>query len=329
GGVGDVFLHLGHGIGVDQRALHHAIGEAVAHLHGFHLGDQPLDDFFVDARLHVDAVGAYAGLPGIAVLGSEDAVHRAVQVGVVEHDERRVAAELQRELLDGGRALLHERAAHFGGAGEAELAHDLAFAQRRADLARTAGDNVEYAGGHPGFLGQHGQRQRGQRRLLGRLDHHGAAGRQRRPDLAGDHGGGEVPGRDGGGDPDGLLQHHQALAALGALQDVAVDALGFFGEPFQERRGVGDLAGRFGDRLALLGRHDGGQVLLVGHHQLGPFQQDRAAFLAGLGGPGGQGGGGAGDGLFGFLAPQLGHRDDGLAGGGVVDRDGGGAAGAD
>ena len=120
-----------------------------------------------------------------------------------------------------------------------------------------------------------------------------------------------------------------ALAALGALQDVAVDALGFFGEPFQERRGVGDLAGRFGDRLALLGRHDGGQVLLVGHHQLGPFQQDRAAFLAGLGGPGGQGGGGAGDGLLGFLAPQLGHRDDGLAGGGVVDRDGGGAAGAD
>ncbi|MNK46889.1 hypothetical protein D3C87_656840 [compost metagenome] len=327
-GVGDVFLHLFHRVAVDQRALRHAVGEAVADLHGVDLGHQALGDFLVDAGLHVDAVGAHAGLAGIAVLRGQDAVDRAVQVGVVEHDEGRVAAQFQRQLLDGGRALLHQRAADFGRPREAQLAHDIAFAQRGADIARAAGDDVEHARGHAGFFSQHGQRQRGQRRLLGRLDHHGAAGGQRRTDLAGDHGGGEVPGRDRGGDADGLLERQQALPGLGALQNVAVDALGLFGEPFQERRGVGDLARGLGDRLALFGRHDGGQVLLVLHHELGPLQQDRGAFLAGLGAPGGQRGLSAGDGLFRFLAAQLRHGHDGLAGGGVVDGDGGAAAGA-
>src|SRR5690606_30512040 len=40
------------------------------------------------------------------------------------------------------------------------------------------------------------------------------------------------------------------------------------------------------------------------------------------------GGFGAGDGLFGFLAAQLGHRHNGFARGRVVDGDGGAAAGA-
>ncbi len=177
------------------------------------------------------------------------------------------------------------------------------------------------AGRHAGLFGQHGQRQRGQRRLLGGLDDHGAAGGQGRAGLSGDHRGREVPGRDRGGDADGLLERHQALAGLGALQDVAVDALGFLGKPLQERGRVGDFAGRLGDGLALFGRHDGSQVFLVLHHQLRPLQEDRGAFLAGLGGPGGQGGLGAGDGLFGFLAAQLGHRHDGLAGGRIVDGD--------
>jgi len=47
----------------------------------------------------------------------------AVDVGVVEHDEGRVAAQFQRQLLDGGCALRHQDAAHFGGAGEGQVAH--------------------------------------------------------------------------------------------------------------------------------------------------------------------------------------------------------------
>ena len=40
--------------------------------------------------------------------------------------------------------------------------------------------------------------------------------------------------------------------------DLAVDALGLAGEPLEEARGVLDLAGCLGERLALLGGHHGG-----------------------------------------------------------------------
>jgi len=58
--------------------------------------------------LHEQAVRAYAGLPGVAVLGGERALDRGVEVGIVEHDEGRVAAELHRRLLHRLRALLEE-----------------------------------------------------------------------------------------------------------------------------------------------------------------------------------------------------------------------------
>ena len=47
---------------------------------------------------------------------------------------------------------------------------------------------------------------------------------------------------------------------------VAIDPLGFLGEPFDEGGGVGDLALGFGQGLALLGGKDHGEIVLVGHH---------------------------------------------------------------
>ena len=60
---------------------------------------QLLDEAVVHARLHEHAVRADAGLAAVAELGGHQAVDRRVEVGVVEHDERRVAAEFERQLL--------------------------------------------------------------------------------------------------------------------------------------------------------------------------------------------------------------------------------------
>ena len=113
---------------LDQRALVHAVVKAVAHLGGFHLGGKLGHELVVHALLHVDAVGAHAGLPGVAVLAGKGAFHGGVDVRVVEHDEWRIAAQFQRQLLHRGRALRHEDAAHLGGAGEAQVAHHVAGA---------------------------------------------------------------------------------------------------------------------------------------------------------------------------------------------------------
>ena len=118
-----------------------------------------------------------------------------------------------------------------------------------------------------------------------RLDHHGAAGGERRSRLARDHRVREIPRRDQRTDADRLLHHHDALVRPGRRNRVAVRALAFLGEPLDERRAIGDLAARLGERLALLGGHDLRQVFLVRHHQVEPLAQDHGALLRGLRAP--------------------------------------------
>ncbi len=150
-------------------------------------------------------------------------------------------------------------------------------------------------------FGEDGHRERGQRRFGGGAGDEAAADGKRGGDLAGDHGVGEVPGRDRGGDADRLLDDHQAQVALVAGDGFAVDALGLFAEPFDEGRAVDHLALRLGQGLAHFGGQDRAEVIGIGDHQVGPFAQDRGAFLAGAGGPfvaglvgGGDGAGGLG-----------------------------------
>src|SRR3546814_4652300 len=53
-------------------------------------GGQALDQVFIDTRLDVDAVGAHAGLAGVAILRGQDAIDGTIEIGVVEHNERRI-----------------------------------------------------------------------------------------------------------------------------------------------------------------------------------------------------------------------------------------------
>src|SRR5260370_7875338 len=69
---------------------------------------------------------------------------------------------------------------------------------------------------------------------------------------------------------------------------VAIDALALLAEPFDEGRGVDDLAARFRERLPLLGRHQLRQAFLVLDHQLVELAQDGGALLAGACAPIGQ-----------------------------------------
>ena len=76
---------------------------------------------------------------------------------------------------------------------------------------------------------------------------------------------------------------------------VAVDALALLGKPLDERGGVGDLSAAFGQGLALLGRHDEGEILGVVDHQGEQAAQDGGALLTLFDGDCGHpGGGGAG-----------------------------------
>jgi hypothetical protein len=75
-----------------------------------------------------------------------------------------------------------------------------------------------------------------------------------------------------------LFQNQDAAVGGGRGDVMAVDALSFLGEPFDEGSGVADFALGLGQRLALLGRHDPRQVLDVREDQLVPALQYFGAF---------------------------------------------------
>ena len=72
--------------------------------------------------------------------------------------------------------------------------------------------------------------------------------------------------------------------------DVPVNAPPFFRKPLDEACSVADLTSAFRQRLALLRRHDRGEILLIGHDQFEPLTQDGRTRLGRLRSPGRQGG---------------------------------------
>jgi hypothetical protein len=105
----------------------------------------------------------------------ERAFYRGLEIGVREEDVRRLAAELERNLLQRVRRAAHDRLADFHAAGEGDLVD-----MRMSTIAAPAISPLPVTmlttpGGRPG-VGETGrQRQRRQRRLLRRLQHRRAA----------------------------------------------------------------------------------------------------------------------------------------------------------
>ncbi len=278
--IGNMFLDLGERLGIDQGPLIRRAFEPVSHAQSRHRRHQFGCESVVHRTLHQQPVGAHAGLAGIAILAGDGARDRRIEIGVLEHDERRVASQLEREFFHRGGALHHQLLADAGRARERDLAHrgvaGHLCADRRGILA---GDEVQHSRRDPGPRRQLRHRQRGVGRLARRFAHERAARSQGRRRLARDHGRRKIPGRDGRNDTNRLAQHQQALVGLMRWNDLPVQAFAFLGEPLDEGGGVADLAPGFRERLALLGGHDGGEIFAMLEHQVEPTPEDDTAIL--------------------------------------------------
>ena len=120
---------------------------------------------------------------------------RRVEVGVLEHDERRLPAELERHRgqVRGGVAVDGVRGG--GRAGERDPIDVLVSGERRARAGARAVDDVEDAGREAGLIGEIAEHRARERRPLGGLQHDGVAGGERRPDAPGREHERRVPGR--------------------------------------------------------------------------------------------------------------------------------------
>ena len=192
-----------------------------AHLERAHRGAQVRDQPIVDLRAGVQPAGRRAILAGIVETESAHARHHGLEIGIVEHDDRRLAAELQVRALQiaGGSAqdLLARRTSPVSDTMRTRGCDD----QRRADPLAPAADDVHDPFGKD--LGEDlAELQRRQRCLLGGFEHDRVARGERRRELPGGHHQGIVPRRDRGDDAHRIAPNHageagQIFARQGAV----------------------------------------------------------------------------------------------------------------
>ena len=241
-------------------------------------GDQLLDELVVDRLLQQQPRAGDAGLARRREDAGDGAAHRIVQDAVVEHDVGRLAAELQRHLLEGLGGELVDARARCGAAGEGDLGDLWMRDQRLADHGAVARHHVDDARRQLGRLDHelHELEQRG-RRELGRLDHHRAARRQRRRQLPADQHQRRVPRRDERAHADRLLEDvGEVVGPVGRHHGT----LNLVGEPAVVIEPLGQVLGlrrHLRDQLAVVAHLDLRQVLGVLLDQAGDAAQHLAA----------------------------------------------------
>ena len=112
------------------------------------MGGEAIDELVVDACIHDDPVRAHADLALVQELTDNGRPHRMFQVGIVEDDERRVPAELQRHSLE-LRGLHRERpymSPYPRRTSERDQARNGVRRERIADFGDWADDDVEKTG---------------------------------------------------------------------------------------------------------------------------------------------------------------------------------------
>jgi hypothetical protein len=261
-----------------------------------------------------------ARLADVAHLGDHRALDGLVDVGVLEHDERGVAAELHRQPQEIVGGLLHQRATDLGRPGERQLAEPLVLDQRRHRPAgRRRGDEVQHAAWQPGLLEDLAEHQHRQWCQLCGLDDHRAPGRDRRPDLPRAHREREVPRRDQQARSDRLAHRQQPALAVRRLREPPVDPHRLLGEPAQELGGVEDLGLRLRDRLAHLERHQQRELVLALDDRLERAAEDLAAIARWRLGPARPRRDRGVEGLHRLLRRCVRHVGDRFAGGRILD----------
>ena len=191
-------------LGVEAGALLHARGG---------LGEL-LGEFVVHLLLDEEARPGAAHLSGTEEHAEQRPLHGGLEIGVAEDDVGRLAPELEGDALQRARRLAVDLLPHLGRAGEGDLVDQGMVDERAAGRRSEAGDDVDDARRNPGFEQELPQTERGERRLLGGLQHGGVAAGQCGRELPGAHEEREVPGDD--------LPAHSHRLAQGEVEESSV-----------------------------------------------------------------------------------------------------------
>ena len=200
-----------------------------------------------------------------------------------------MAAELHHEALHGRGAAGSDPAPDLCRACKAYDTHALIVAESIGNGFSLTRDDVENTRGQAGALRQLGQGEGRKGSVRGGVSHDCAAGSKGGRSLPRQHGRWEVPWREQRGDTQCFAAHQHLCTREMAGHALDIEALGLFGVPFHEGSRIGDLPERLGQGLALLERHEKGEILAGFKNEIMPGPQAGGALLRQQHFPGGQG----------------------------------------
>ena len=243
-----------------------------------------VEEGVVDGVLHEDALDRAADLPGaVRQAALHHGLRRRAQIGVLEHDHRVGAAELERDALQGLRGRARDGLRRADAAGEADQPDVGIGDQRIAQVLGEPGQHLHAVGREAGLEHQLADAKHGQRALLRQLDDHRGPGGERAGHLVGEELGGVVERDDADDDADGLADgvgdHVLEPGDAVHRQVVAANTLGFLGEVDEQPLGRHHFRAALADGLAVLAREPLAEVLELRPDQVGGPPQEIAAAM--------------------------------------------------
>ncbi len=232
-----------------------------------------------------DAAARGTGLPAVLDDRVDQHRQRRLEVGVGEHDLRRLAAEFQRDraVVRGGG--LRHAPSGVRRTGERDVVDARVLRQRLPGLCPQAGDDVQGAGGQAGLRAEFGRAKQRQAGILGRLHHAGVARRERRAHRSPEDLHRVVPRNDVAGHAVRLADRHHRVAVL-VGNGLAVQLVGRSRVVLEVARERGRVGASLADRLAGVARFELREFLRGAGHQVGPAAQHAAALGRGGRAPG-------------------------------------------
>ena len=242
----------------------------------FHRGDERLQQLVVDLRPGDDPRSSRAVLAGVPVTRDLDPLGDCGGIRVVEHEHRRLSAELEVHALQIVRRRARDQLPGLDVTGQRHHAHVRVLHDRLARGHAVTGDDVEHAG-REDLRRQLSKPQRRQRRLLGRLEHLHVARGQRGGELPHGHHQRVVPGSDAPDDPDRLAAEEGRVAAHVLAGGLALEHARRSREEPDVVRANRHLVLRVRQRLADVPRLDLRELVRVLVERVGELQQHLGA----------------------------------------------------
>ncbi len=250
GALDDARHALALGAGHHRPEVDALVG-GIAHGQAGHRFGEAGHQVVVDAGPRHHPAGGGAVLAGVVVAADLHGFDHGLEVGVVEHQHRGLAAELEvdaRQAVGGG---LGDGLARADASRQRDQADQRVGDERSAGGLALAGDHVEHARRQDLVLGDElGHAQRGEGGELGGLEHHGVAGGEGRTDLPDGHHQRVVPRGDGPHHAERVAAQERRVAGHVLAGGAALEGAGGAGEEAQVVDHLAHLVGHGVDGLA-------------------------------------------------------------------------------